>query len=143
MGLVEAWPITTNSITTSASSNMSLRWTGQDHRTFLSILLTPHTACLAPIPRQPPCRLLCRCKIICIMLCRWVALRTCPAWEVYQAWLCITCLSSLSNSRLLQHLLKHTPAVPAVKVSLEEATLRAMVSLARSAIEPYEVVFLT
>lgn len=143
MDLVEACPITTNSTTTSASSNMSLRWTGQGHRTCLSILLTRRTACLAPILRQPPCRLLCRCKITCIMLCKWEALQTCPVWEVYQAWLCITCLSSPSNSRLPQHLSKHTPVVPAAKVSPEEATWRVMVSLARIAMKTYEAGFLT
>jgi hypothetical protein len=135
MDLVEACPITTNSIITSASSNTSLRWTGQDHRTCLSILLTRRIACLAHIPRQPPCRLLCRCKATCIMLCRWEALQTCPAWEVYQVWLCIICPSSPSNSRRLQHLSKHIPAVLAVKVSPEEATWHAMVSLAKIAIK--------
>lgn len=143
MDLVEACRITTNNIITSASSNMNLRWTGQGHRTCLSILLTRRTACLVLILRQPPCTLLCRCKITCIMPCRWEALPTCPAWEVYQAWLCITCLTSNSNSRLPQHLSKHTPVVPAVKVSQEEATWRVTVSLARIAMRMYEAAFLT
>lgn len=141
MDLVEACPITTNSIITSASSNMSLRWTGQDHRTCLSILLIPRTACPAPILRQPPCKLPCRCKATCIMPCRWEASQTCPGWEVYQVWLCTTCLSSPSISRLPQHLSKHIPVVPAVKGLPEEATWRAMVSLARIAMRAYGAYF--